>query len=1207
VSDAFLSYSRRDRELAIRIRDALVTAGKEPWIDVEGIPPTAAWRDELVAAIDHADAFVFLISPDSAASPECLSELSEAEAMGKRVIGVLARAADPSALPEFLSQRQFVPAQGVFEDNFDASFAALVDAMNTDLEWVRGHTAWGNKAIEWERHRRNRSFLLVGAELQEAERWLAGQAGKDPPPTALQASFILDSRRRTTRRLQSLLGAMSLALLVVIALAVVAVIERGTAITNEHVAESGRLAAESETALATNPQHATYLALRALEIAPTGGAQASLRDALPALQLLGGLAAPAPFYSPTFTPDGRRILTASADGAAEVWDASTGRRVELLSPANATGLEQSTLSPDGKLAVTADDHGVVRIWALANRRLLGTIENPVGAGINGVSVSPDGKVLVTADSDGSVRLWNLATRTAFARFALPRGTSSYAAAISAGGVVAAAGSDGTAELWRQGTRHPFHTLRDPDGDALYAITFSPNGRIVATASFDGVARVWDVATGALVARLPEPGGAPVYGVAFSPDGRRLLTASKDGWARIWDIATGRELNAVEEPAGAPLESGVFNPAGTRIVTASLDGTTRVWSATARRQLVEMTEPASNPITSVSFNTQGTQIVTAGADGTVRIWDAKARSLIGELTAVAALPILTAAFSPDGRAIVYTQGASGTVSGPGSASEVLYEPTPSDGNVDNTIETASFDETGSNVLTASDDGTARIWNLATGRPEKRFGTVGGPALSDAVYGVNGREIVTAAADGYARIWSTVTGALVARLGPLRGLATARFSPDGKDVVMSGTGGAAIFNIARRTQVLAISEPGGAAINSAVFSPDGRSILTASADGSVRRWDTATGKQLVAYLAGAGPVNDGEFSANGRFVVTAGDDGMARIWDAAPREQLSAIVGPDGSEITSAGIDRDARRIVTVGNDGVTRIWDASSLDELRTIRSPSGRLTGAVLNPAGTLVATVEKSWARVFDVATGRELAAVPGSSISSAAFNPAGTVLAVGDSNGIRFVSPEGGSAGLAPISTVLIGAAVQKVAFDSTGTRVVAVLADATARVWKLGATVAIARGVASEPGGSAIATAVFSPNGRELLTASVDGTARLWNAANGTEVGHAITEPLGGILSGAAFSPDGRQIAVASLDGITRIWDLATGRQLTASADGPGVQDVAYSGGGGEIVTADGRATIWSTELAGPLVAIERIARTRLAIALTPAARSARGRIP
>ncbi len=110
-----------------------------------------------------------------------------------------------------------------------------------------------------------------------------------------------------------------------------------------------------------------------------------------------------------------------------------------------------------------------------------------------------------------------------------------------------------------------------------------------------------------------------------------------------------------------------------------------------------------------------------------------------------------------------------------------------------------------------------------------------------------------------------------------------------------------------------------------------------------------------------------------------------------------------------------------------------------------------------------------------------------------------------------------LAPISTVQIGAAVQKVAFDSAGTRVVAVLGDATApAVWKLGAQVAVARGVASEPGGSAIASAVFSPSGREVLTASVDGTARLWSAANGAEVGRAITEPLGGILSGAAFQP-------------------------------------------------------------------------------------------
>ena len=95
MADVFLSYSRRDREVALRLHAALVERGKEVWIDEEDIPPTARWRDDLREAIEAADSFVFLISPDSAASPECARELEHAEALSKRVIGVLVRAIDP--------------------------------------------------------------------------------------------------------------------------------------------------------------------------------------------------------------------------------------------------------------------------------------------------------------------------------------------------------------------------------------------------------------------------------------------------------------------------------------------------------------------------------------------------------------------------------------------------------------------------------------------------------------------------------------------------------------------------------------------------------------------------------------------------------------------------------------------------------------------------------------------------------------------------------------------------------------------------------------------------------------------------------------------------------------------------------------------------------------------------------------------------------
>jgi TIR domain len=305
MADVFLSYSRRDREFALRLHGALVDRGKDGWIDEEDIPPTARWRDELREAIEAGDSFLFLISPDSAASPQCSRELEHAEELNKRVIGVMVRATPPERLPETLAARQFVPQRGEFDDDFARSLQTLVAAIDTDLEWVKAHTQWGRKALEWEAHEHDASFLLSGSELDEAERWIARQSGKQPAPTELQATYVLRSRQRTTRRLRSTRAAISVALIVAVALSVIALLERANAVANENTAQSRELAASAEKALASDPELSTLLALRGLELSPTAQAQTALRDAMPQLQLLDTLTPRAALYSPSFSPEPR--------------------------------------------------------------------------------------------------------------------------------------------------------------------------------------------------------------------------------------------------------------------------------------------------------------------------------------------------------------------------------------------------------------------------------------------------------------------------------------------------------------------------------------------------------------------------------------------------------------------------------------------------------------------------------------------------------------------------------------------------------------------------------------------------------------------------------------------------------------------------------------------------------------------------------------
>ena len=605
---------------------------------------------------------MFLISPDSAASPECARELEHAEALSKRVIGVLVRAIDPQDLPESLSAREFVPRRGQFEDDFERSLQLLVNAIETDLEWVKAHTQWGRKALEWEAHEHDPSFLLSGSELEEAEQWVARQAGKQPTPTELQATYVLRSRQRATRRLRVTRAAVSVALIVAIVLSVVALVERATAVANQKVAQSRELAASAESTLESDPGLSTQLALRGLQLSPTAQAQAALRDALPQVQLLGTLEPSAPLQSPNFSPDGSLVLTASTDGAAEIWDAHTGKlRQELISPSG-TGLEQALFSPDGSKVVTASDQGTARIWDVSTGGELGVLSEPGGGGINGASFSPDGKLIVTAGSDGRAIVWNAVSDTPIGQ---PLSTPSDPASIYTvafgpdGKLIATSGSDGVTRVWSWDSGPDpriLRTFRDPDQLGIYTVQFSPDGTELATSSADGVARVWDVASGKLLLGLVEPHEAAVYGAAFSSDSTRILTASYDGTARIWDARTGSLVRVIREPArGAG--GCILSADGSRIVTASLDGTARVWDARSGRQLTLIRESAGSPVEQASFSPDGKLIGTASLDGTARIWDSATGQQLTEFDAGGAL--IDIAFSPDGRSAI-TSGAAATI-------------------------------------------------------------------------------------------------------------------------------------------------------------------------------------------------------------------------------------------------------------------------------------------------------------------------------------------------------------------------------------------------------------------------------------------------------------------------------------------------------------------------------------------------------------------
>jgi hypothetical protein len=200
----FISYSRDDLKFADQLDAALTACGFECLIDRHGISGGEDWKRRLGNLISEADTVVFVLSPSSARSPICDWEVEEAARLNKRILPVnckpLEGASAPPRLRElnyiFLYEEPKLPSSG-----FGTGLASLIAALNTDFEWLRDHTRYLQRAIEWDTGGRPANRLLSGDDIAEAKAWVARRPKGAPEPTALQLDFIRASEEEAGARL----------------------------------------------------------------------------------------------------------------------------------------------------------------------------------------------------------------------------------------------------------------------------------------------------------------------------------------------------------------------------------------------------------------------------------------------------------------------------------------------------------------------------------------------------------------------------------------------------------------------------------------------------------------------------------------------------------------------------------------------------------------------------------------------------------------------------------------------------------------------------------------------------------------------------------------------------------------------------------------------------------------------------------------------
>jgi TIR domain/Sel1 repeat len=200
----FISYSRDDLDFADQLDAALDACGFECLIDRHDISGGEDWKRRLGNLISEADTIVFVLSPSSARSPICDWEVEEAARLNKRILPIncqpLEGASPPPRLRElnyiFFYQEPKLPGSG-----FGTGLANLITALNTDFDWLRDHTRYLQRAIEWDTGGRPANRLLSGDDIAEAKAWVARRPKSAPEPTALQLDFIGASEQEAAARL----------------------------------------------------------------------------------------------------------------------------------------------------------------------------------------------------------------------------------------------------------------------------------------------------------------------------------------------------------------------------------------------------------------------------------------------------------------------------------------------------------------------------------------------------------------------------------------------------------------------------------------------------------------------------------------------------------------------------------------------------------------------------------------------------------------------------------------------------------------------------------------------------------------------------------------------------------------------------------------------------------------------------------------------
>ena len=596
--------------------------------------------------------------------------------------------------------------------------------------------------------------------------------------------------------------------------------------------------------------------------------------------------------------------------------------------------------------------------------------------------------------------------------------------------------------------------------------------------------------------------------------------------------------------------------------------------------------STQPIESISIGPQGRQFAIGGWQGTASIWELDGERPLWNFN-VGGSHTYAVAISPDGNWLVTATD---------DASEPLKLWNAASGQLvrvfkghEGPVTSVCFSSDGSQMVSGSQDHTARIWDVKTGREKVKL--VGHTWwVWDANFSADDQRVVTASHDGAVLIWSAADGQ---RTEPFRGhrgpVFAAAFSPDGQQIASGGHDRnvllwepselrpidyeSLVADEPQESQSFETLAAHTSAVRCVRFSPNGRQLLTGGHDNTIRVWDVAQ-HQLIKTLRGHDSwVRGCDFTPDGMHVISAGHDHRAKLWEIDSYEEYRVIKGRvllgHRDDVLAAGISQDGNAIVTASRDRTARTWDAETGQFRMTFEEGHAYLAStAEFFPDGEkLLTSALDNSTRIWDVATGVEMLRISGTGpYAAAALSPDGRVVLTGGldefaqlwdaSSGESIRTIEGHKN---PITATAISTNGRMAASGDVNGRV---------KLWSMADWTELFDLNAHT---GRISSLVFSPDGKRLLSASRDNTVGQWDLASGKERTDLVLKHPDSVVS-LDLSEDGRLALTTCFDGRVRAWDVATARVLmTLQVEDPEISDARF------VPDADAVVTVHATSRA------------------------------